>query len=64
MSRMRGSDEFYARHIFSLVNFVPPPHIREAGLKALQSAKVLDSPGAQYLCACLPAINKVDKDRF
>ena len=56
MSRMRGSDEFYAKYIFSLVNFVPPPHIREAGLKALQSAKVLDSPGAQYLWAYLQLI--------
>ena len=46
---MRGSDEFYARHIFSLVNFIPLAHIREAGLLALQSAKVLDSPGVQYL---------------
>ena len=47
---------FYARHIFSLVNFIPPAHIREAGLLALQSAKVLDSPGAQYLWAYLQLI--------
>ena len=56
MIRMRGSVDFHANYIFSLVNFVPPPHIRKAGLKALQSAKVLDSPGAQYLWAYLQLI--------